>query len=298
MLHIISINHHHRQWGQWSQNQISCSCTHFGSTKSVNEVHFRKKQEEVRKSIIKRTYHCISISTCLHNFQSPLWNLPQSQNHDCGITVKLTLVLLPYDLSLMGIQKMTQCALNVSRPSTGGRSSKSRLSSEHSHLSWYIPMWVDHSPCLASVAITTISYSSMITHPTSLFVASQIRSPKCAPLPTNQIEQRRRKTQDIYWYNHHHALTTTKPPRRITTTTLYFNKHSPPILYTFPSKLTNWILQIHSPPNLNNALNTICKWAQLKVPSLRGPRQWDINHHKASQRLVHCIFSLRPYLRI
>jgi len=60
---MISINHHHRQSGQWPRYHISRNCTHFDSTKHVYEVHFKKGEE--KKSIIEGKYHRI-INRALH----------------------------------------------------------------------------------------------------------------------------------------------------------------------------------------------------------------------------------------
>jgi hypothetical protein len=113
------------------------------STNSVYEVHFKKEQEEERKSIIEHTFHQkeyhqahispyhqsrtppslvqahptlplqVQPATYLNvhlppNFRSPLGSLAQSQNHDRGITIYLTFILLPYDLSLMDHQSQYQ----------------------------------------------------------------------------------------------------------------------------------------------------------------------------------------------
>jgi len=113
------------------------------STKSVYEVHFKKEQEEERKSIIEHTFHQkehhrahispyhqsrtppsllqayptlplqVQLAPYLNvhlppSFQSPLGGLSQSQNHDCCITIYLTFILLPYDLSLMDNQSQYQ----------------------------------------------------------------------------------------------------------------------------------------------------------------------------------------------
>jgi hypothetical protein len=106
------------------------------------------------------------------NFQSPLGSLSPSQNHYCGITIKLTFILLPYNLSLMGIQKATQCVPHASRPSTSRKSSKSRPGTQSSNWNLYIRMCVDRSPCPPAPGIASMSYSSTITHATSLFGTS------------------------------------------------------------------------------------------------------------------------------
>ena len=127
MLHIISINHNHRQ-------PVPRVCTRSASTSSKRKREMRIIECIFHQKLYHRAhispYHLLRTSPSLlqahptpslqgqtapylnvhlpPSFQSPLGSLSQSQNHDCGITIYLTFILLPYNLSLMDHQGQYQ----------------------------------------------------------------------------------------------------------------------------------------------------------------------------------------------
>jgi len=186
VLHIISINHHHRQPVPRVSTKSASTSSERKREKSIIECIFHQK--EYHRAHIS-PYHLsrtppsllqahptlpLQVQTAPYlnvhlppSFQSPLGSLTISESR-----------LWHYHLPHIHPTAL-QCLMDGS--------SKSIPGAQQSHLNPYIRICVDHSPCPPPLAIATISYSSTITHAASLFESSQIRSRKHAPQPTTQI---------------------------------------------------------------------------------------------------------------